>query len=120
MEDVLSEAKNSFEGDVDEPVTMTVTNIDNGDIGLTKILDPKGMSSLQKLVIITALVTRFIGNLRNKTARLDINNDELDADEYQDALTRWIKEEQRLMQRQTNFGKIENSLQLFNDDDNIL
>ena len=72
MEDVLSEARNSFEGDVDEPVTVTGTNIDNDDIGLTKIFDPKGMSSLRKLVIITALVTRFIGNLRKKTARLDI------------------------------------------------
>ena len=69
MEDVLSEAKNSFKGDVDEPVTLTVTNIDNDDISLTKILDPTGMSSLRKLVIITALVTRFIGNLRKKTAR---------------------------------------------------
>ena len=108
MEDVLSEAKNSFKGDVDEPVTMMVTNIDNDDIGLTKILDPTGMSSLRKLVIITALVPRFIGNLRKKTARQDINNDEMDADEYQDALTRWIKEEQRLMQRQTNFGKLRN------------
>ena len=120
MEDVLSEAKNSFKGDIDEPVTMTVTNIDNDDIGLAKILDPKGMSSLQKLVIITALVTRFIGNLSKKAARQDINNDEMDADEYQDALTRWIKEEQRLMQHQANFGKIEKSLKLFNEDDNIL
>ena len=78
------------------------------------VTDTARFSLLKKLVIVTAYVIRFVNNLKNNNANGLLENT-LTIDEYNNALNLWIKTEQEILQRQTDFGKLKVSLKLFVD-----
>ena len=78
------------------------------------VTDTTRFSLLKKLVIVTAYVIRFVNNLKNNNANGLLENT-LTIDEYNNALNLWIKTEQEILQRQTDFGKLKVSLKLFVD-----
>ena len=78
------------------------------------VIDTTRFSLLKKLVIVTAYVIRFVNNLKNNNANGLLENT-LTIDEYNNALNLWIKTEQEILQRQTDFGKLKVSLKLFVD-----
>ena len=65
---------------------------------------------------------RFIGNIRKRLKkRTDIVTDEvLTVEEYDSALARWIAEEQLMIKKQSNYGNVHASLNLFDDKDGLL
>ena len=92
----------------DVKVTVTIHNV----IGIRRF------SSLKKLIIIIGFVVRFVNNLKgtlknDNTNRLLENT--LTIDEYKNALNLWVKAEQEILKRQTDFGKLKVSLKLFVD-----
>ncbi|CAB4045566.1 Hypothetical predicted protein, partial [Paramuricea clavata] len=65
---------------------------------------------------------RFLNNLRKRTKNHGnlITENVLTADEYEQALHMWIKEEQSLIKGQSNFANVWASLNLFEDKDGFL
>ena len=85
---------------------------------MCNVIDITRFSSLKKLIIVTGYVIRFVNNLKgtlkNDNANVLLENT-LTIDEYKNALNLWIKTEQEILQRQTDFGKLKVSLKLFVD-----
>ena len=73
---------------------------------------------MKKLIIVTGYLIRFVNNLKG-TLKSDNTNvlleNTLTIDEYNNALNLWIKTEQGILQRQTDFGKSKVSLELYVD-----
>ena len=73
---------------------------------------------MKKLIIVTGYLIRFVNNLKG-TLKNDNTNvlleNTLTIDEYNNALNLWIKTEQGILQRQTDFGKSKVSLKLYVD-----
>ena len=73
---------------------------------------------MKKLIIVTGYLIRFVNNLKgtlkNDNANVLLENT-LTIDEYNNALNLWIKTEQGILQRQTDFGKSKVSLKLYMD-----
>ena len=73
---------------------------------------------MKKLIIVTGYLIRFVNNLKgtlkNDNANVLLENT-LTTDEYNNALNLWIKTEQGILQRQTDFGKSKVSLKLYVD-----
>ena len=92
----------------DVKVTETIQNV----------IDIRKFSYLEKLIIVTGYVIRFVNNLKgtlkNENTNVFLEN-ALTIDEYKNTLNLWIKAEQEISQRQTDFGKLKVSLKLFVD-----
>ena len=73
---------------------------------------------MKKLIIVTGYLIRFVNNLKgtlkNDNANVLLENT-LTIDEYNNALNLWIKTEQGILQRQTDFGKSKVLLKLYVD-----
>ena len=89
---------------------------------LNAVIDCTRLSTLRKLVGGTGYVMRFIGNIRKQLQkRTDIITDEvLTVEEDGSALSRWIAEEQLIIKKQSNYGNVRPSLNLFDDKDGLL
>ncbi|XP_057317566.1 uncharacterized protein LOC130662675 [Hydractinia symbiolongicarpus] len=73
--------------------------------------------------MVAGFIFRFVNNLKNKAANLqhqNVTEETLTKEEYDAAFTKLIREEQRILQRQSDFGKLRNSLKLFAGDDDVL
>ena len=73
---------------------------------------------MKKLIIVTGYLIRFVNNLKGTLKNDDTNvllENTLTIDEYNNALNLWIKTEQGILQRQTDFGKSKVSLKLYVD-----
>ena len=70
----------------------------------------------------TGYVMRFINNLRKRVKKQSdvITDDVLKVDEYETALSMWIKDELLVIKRQSNFRNLRASLNLFEDKDGSL
>ncbi|XP_066925606.1 uncharacterized protein [Clytia hemisphaerica] len=130
--DVLSEARNrfvDFDGrssydpfECKDEVLSSVsflftTDKSDNDIGLSKIIDVGRYSTLQKLIKVTALVYRFVSNIKAKRNNGHVIKDVISSEEQEAALTNWIKEEQRLMKSIPTYRKLTKSLGVFEGDD---
>ena len=94
-----------------------------GDMcSLNAVIDCTRFSTLKKLVGVTGYVIRFIGNMRKRLKKgTDIITDEvLTVEEYDSALVRWIAEEQLMIKKQSKYGNVRASLNLFDDKDGLL
>jgi phenylalanyl-tRNA synthetase alpha subunit len=71
---------------------------------------------------ISSYVMRLIKNLRKRVKKQSdvITDDVLKVDEYETALSMWIKDEQLVIKRQSNFRNLRASLNLFADKDGSL
>ena len=103
----------SLGGEVDEEVVVAcpsevvlnnATRKDTTDktCSLSDILDCTRYSSLNKLIVTTGYVMRFVNNLRKRTKNKGnfITDIILTAEEFDEALSMWIKEEQSLIKAQ--------------------
>ena len=97
--------------------------------GVASVIDINRFSSLLKLLRVTALVQRFIENLKTRTAENRILTKELTGKEIDRAEHRWIKDIQRqyygkqideLTTKAKTLGPLIRQLRLFVDDDGIL
>jgi hypothetical protein len=72
--------------------------------------------------VTTGYVMRFIKNLRKRVNKQSdvITDDVLKVDEYETVLSLWIKDEQLVIKRQSNFRNLRASLNLFEDKDGSL
>ncbi|XP_066930927.1 uncharacterized protein [Clytia hemisphaerica] len=70
-------------------------------------------------VLITALVYRFVSNIKAKCNNSHVIKDVISSEEQEAALTNWIKEEQRLMKSIPTYRKLTKSLGVF-EKDNLL
>jgi hypothetical protein len=72
--------------------------------------------------VTTGYVTRVINNLRKRVKKQSdvITDDVLKVGEYETALSMWIKDEQLVIKRQSNFRNLRASLNLFEDKDGSL
>ena len=112
----------------DEPKYETlgcnnITNVNLNDLGnsvsLAKVIDINRFSSLTTLIRVTGFVNRFVNNLCNRTKKnIDavISDPVLTIEENERSLKMWILSEQATLKLQSNFLKIKNSLNLFEDD----
>ena len=90
---------------------------------LNEIISMDKFSTLQKLINTTAYVFRFVNNLKSRVRKRkdDVIMDEIiTVEEYKFSLEQWIKTEQYLIKQQSNFGKVSNSLNLFECKDGFL
>jgi hypothetical protein len=89
---------------------------------LNTVIDCTRYSSLKKLIVTTGYVMRVINNLRKRVKKQSdvITDDVLKVDEYETALSMWIKDEQLVIKRQSNFRNLRASLNLFEDKDGSL
>ena len=103
----------SLGGKVDEEVVVAcpsevvlnnATRKDTTDktCSLSDILDCTRYSSLNKLIVTTGYLMRFVNNLRKRTKNKGnlITDIVLTAEEFDEALSMWIKEEQSLIKAQ--------------------
>ena len=83
---------------------------------ISSLIDCSRFSTLNKLLNTTALVLRFVKILKNRIKSEGSHDEEtITAEEKENALEIWIKDEQTRLQRQPNFSKINESLKLFED-----
>ena len=89
---------------------------------LNTVIDCTRFSTLKRLVSVTGYVMRFIGNIRKRLEkRTDTITDEvLTVEEYEEALSRWIAEEQLMIKEKPNYGNVRASLNLFDNKDGVL
>ena len=110
----------------DIPV-MAVHHAPSADVknGLAKLIDVKNYSSMNKLLRVTARVERFVVNCRTVKKK----KDEVDSDEKQVALKRWIKVIQlqnfndvleALTEGKGTYPSIVKQLRLFLDEEDII
>ena len=134
----LDEVKEESGGGVETSVGRTEVNNfcnqrthkgpTNQQCSISSAIECNNHSSLKKLILITGYVIRFVNNpkrsvkLRKKLI-LDsdlVKDDMLTVDEYNDAVQRWIKDEQCRLKQQDNYSKLEISLRLFEDKDGTI
>jgi hypothetical protein len=116
-----SEILGTTSPDVSNLTAQTNTE-DSETRSLSSVINCKRFSSLKKLIVTTGYVLRFIKNLRKRIKKQEnlITNDMLTLAEFNEALELWIKDEQRLLKKQDNYGNIRSSLQLFESEDGLL
>ncbi|XP_028403430.1 uncharacterized protein LOC114526129 [Dendronephthya gigantea] len=100
----------------------TRKNTSDNLCSLNTVIDCTKYSSLKKLIVVTGYVRRYVNNVRKRAKQLtDVIVEEfLTVDEYESALSLWIKAEQRLIREQSNYGNLRGSLNLFEDKDGLL
>ena len=93
-----------------------------GNVNLDKILDVNKFSSYNRLLKCTALVLRFISNMKSRVQKRhnEIKVEELEPSELEQAERLWIKTLQIHMQEDRNFKQLEHRLGLFNDSEEIV
>ena len=73
---------------------------------------------MKKLITVTGYVIHFVNSLKGTLKKDNTNvllENTLTINEYNNTLNLWIKSEQEILQRQTDFGKVKVSLKLFVD-----
>ena len=114
-------------GRVDVEVPTEVVNFsnttekgtpNNSRCSISAVIDCTRYSSLEKMLLTTGYVMRFVNNLKKRVRKVDgdiVNDSVLTVDEYNKALEMWIKEEQILMKEQANYTNLCASVRLFED-----
>ena len=77
---------------------------------ISEVIDLNRFSTLSKLLIVTAYVQRFLGNLRLKRERRELCLGELTAEELKNAESIWIKDAQQDLKSNESFKKTRESL----------
>ena len=111
-------------GRVDVEVFAEVVNFSNTTArgppnnrrSISAVIDCTRYSSLKKLLLTTGYVMRFVNNLRKRVGKQHgdmVNDSLLTVDEHNKALMMWIKEEQILVEEQSNYTNLCASLRLY-------
>nr|XP_047139071.1 uncharacterized protein LOC100199492 [Hydra vulgaris] len=112
--DIMSECKRG------ENVVICNVVLDSST-SLSSTIDACRFSSFEKLIISTGYVFRFINNLLKTIKKLPLYKQvTLMTDEYKFALNECIRDEQRILQNDKSFDKLNNSLKLFDGEDKLI
>ena len=105
-----------------ELTTLLASNELKGKVNLDKIFDVNRFSSYNRLMRSTALVLRFISNMKSLAQKRhdEIKIRELEPSELEQAERLWIKTLQIHVQEEQNFKQLEHQLGLFKDSEEIL
>ena len=105
-----------------EQTTLLTNNELKGTVDLDTIIDANNFSSYNRLMRVTALVIRFISNMKSRVQRRydEIKVEELEPSELERAEVLWIKTSQIRVQEDPNFKQLEHQLGLFKDSEGIL
>ena len=87
---------------------------------ILKLVDTSKYSTIGRLLRVTAYVLRFINNLKKRVENLDITVGQITCEEIDSAELKWIKDIQHPMSKQANYRKVKESLNLFEDKENII
>ena len=116
--DVVFEVAAEYIINMSNGLNSRTTNVVKVAETIHNVIDITRFSSLKKLIIVTGCIIPFVNNLKgtlkNDKANILLENT-LTIDEYNNELNLWIKTEQEILQRQTDFGKLKVSLKLFAD-----
>ena len=93
---------------------MVVLAEDQKRVG--NVIDLEKFSELEKLLRVTALVKRFLRNMKNKEEGKEIKVDELSGEEMREAEEMWIKDAQLTLQANSSFEKMRESLGIVKKD----
>ena len=85
-----------------------------------ELLDASKYSSIVRLLRVTAYVLRFVNNLKKLVQHLEPTVGSLTHDEINSAEMKLIKDIQYPMTKHANYGKVKDSLNLFEDKENII
>ena len=120
----VNNTNNSNTTDCDHDI---VTNLSVNDMGTSvsfyKVIDVNRYSTLNRLIRVIGYVNRFINNLRHRIKKSVIGiimDPVLAISENEVSLNMVIKAEQTIMNSQSGFSKLKNSLKLFEDADGLL
>ena len=115
--DVVFEVAAEYIINISNVLNSRTTNVKVAET-IHNVIDITRFSSLKKLIIVTGYIIPFVNNLKgtlkNDKANILLENT-LTIDEYNNELNLWIKTEQEILQRQTDFVKLKVSLKLFAD-----
>ena len=116
--DVVFEVAAEYIINMSNGLNSRTTNVVKVAETIHNVIDITRFSSLKKLIIVTGYIIPFVNNLKgtlkNDKANILLENT-LTIDEYNNELNLWIKTEQEILQRQTDFVKLKVSLKLFAD-----
>ena len=114
--DVVFEVTAEYVINISNILNSRTTNVVKFAETIHNVIDITRFSSLKKLIIVNGYIIPFVNNLKGtlKKANILLEN-KLTIDEYNNELNLWIKTEQEILQRQTDFGKLKVSLKLFVD-----
>ena len=118
--------ENSLVGRVDVEVSAEVVNFSSTTAGgtpnnrrsISAAIDCTRHRSLKKLLLTTGYVMRFVNNLKKGVGKQHsdmVDDSVLKVDEHNKALMMWIKEEQMLVEEQSNYTNLCALLRLFED-----
>ena len=97
-------------------LSMTKSNV----FGIGKIIDCKRFSNLKKLLIVSALVLRFVRNMKCVLTGRERVGDEVTLLEVRNSELEWLKFEQHFIIQDSKFQKQKHSLNLYFDENDIL
>jgi hypothetical protein len=83
-------------------------------------MDTSEYSTIGRLLRVTAYVLRFINNLKKRVENLDTTVGQITCEEIDSAELKWIKDIQHPMSKKANYRKVKESLNLFEDKENII
>ena len=97
-------------------LSMTKSN----EFGIGKIIDCKRFSNLKKLLIVSALVLRFVTNMKCVLTGRERVGGEVTLLEVRNSELEWLKFEQHFIIQDSKFQKQKHSLNLYFDENDIL
>ena len=92
-------------------------------IGVGKIVDLERFSSMDRLLRATSYVLRFVHNIKSRVIKnLKLPTGYLSSEEFDNSRALWLKYEQGLIMFDSdcNYEKLKHSLNLYEDENNIL
>ena len=115
----------SYQEDVSElkspQISVTTSTVNATQIpNIMELLDASKYSSIVRLLRVTAYVLRFVNNLKKRVQHLEPTVGPLTHDEINSAEMKLIKDIQYPMSKHANYGKVKDSLNLFEDKENII
>ena len=121
-ETLLVEVMKEKRKSVLESLTLASVIENKSNNSLLSVVDITPFGSLKKVITVVGYVFRFINNVKNKIRKnhsLINMADTLSLEEYQASLTRLVRADQAIIKNDVKFNKMQQSLNLFPDDDGI-
>ena len=95
--------------------TAVLATIAMQETGIHKVMDISRFSTLNRLLRVTAIVMRFIRNLKSKVKREEIKTGKINVQEIQNAEKSWIIGAQQTLRNSANFPKTSIELGIFEE-----
>ena len=112
--------ENSSEVEDERKGTNVMLTVEREKRGVSNVIQIGRYGSLLRLLRVTALVIRFIKNLKEKKAKRDINIGRLEVGEIENAEKVLIKDVQETLRERADFERLSRQLGIVNDESGLL